>query len=597
MTRFTVVAATFAISVQLALALVVELDCGNTLVGGKGNGDYSNVCVRDDTFTDSDGQNWNFFKSKVKNMKFNGITFKGEHNFEQTEWDDVEFNDCVFEGTGRADTLFSTGSMKKVRFTNCKFMASAKVAFESLSLDTVSFQDCTVLTDITFKSLSGKDMTIGTSTIGGFENSLTFDQVTVDGLTFQDTSITSHLRFHASQITDLAMKGSSTAQDFFCGKVTGGTWSEQSTFINADIDGLKLKNFQCAESTWTTMKLSGVQVSETLMFAGATMKGVNWDGVSRNTEKSTSESCGLIDMSYSTVGDGDKLSGISSCNTTFRGTAFTAPVDFGDMDVTNVDIYNFRDAQFAQTCVGNVTCISLCQTTSDTPLCTCGSDSAGDVDCTKAGSNVDADVNEGQTSTDDDDDDDDKKSCFPADSTVRTEDGKLVRMEDLSHAHRIAIGGGKHSDVFFFGHRNPAEMSTFVHIQTASTGKELRLSAGHYLYANSKLVTARTVTVGDTLETGDGQTVTVTSIRKQLARGVYAPATLHGNLVVDGIVVSSYTDAVHPRVAHTLLTPLRVAHQLGLTGLTAGFNAMHTYSGAPIARFFGFAGPAVVERI
>lgn len=596
MFRCGVAIATLGVCLQLTFALVVELDCGNTLVGGKGNGDYSNVCVRDHRFTDSDGQNWNFFKSKVRNTKFNGVTFKGEHNFEQTEWEDVEFNDCNFEGTGRVDTLFTTGTMKKVTFNNCKFESSAKVAFESLSIDNVSFNDCTILTDITFKSSSGKDLSVSKSTVGGFENSFTFQQATMDGLKFQDTSVTSHLRFHESQISDLEMKGSTTAIDFFCGKLAGGTWSEQSTFINADLDGLKLKNFQCGQSTWNTMKLSDVQVSETLAFDGATLKNVDWTGVTRNTAKSTSESCGLIDMSFSTISDGDKFSGISSCNTTFRGAKFTNPVDFGDMDVTNVDIYNFRNAEFAQTCVGNVTCTSLCATASDNPICKCASSKETDVDCTKAGSNVDDDANDGLTNGDNDDDDD-GKSCFPADSSVTTEDGKLVRMEDLSHTHRVAVGGGEHSDVFFFGHRNPTELSTFVHIQTTSSGKELRLSPGHYLYANSKLVTARTVVVGDKLETGNGEAVTVTSIRTQLARGIFAPATVHGNLVVDGIVVSSYTDALHPRVAHTLLAPLRVAHQLGLTAVTRNFHLLHTYSAAPIARFFGFAGPPAVVHI
>lgn len=596
MFRFSLATAALAICLQVTLALVVELDCGNTLVGGKGKGDFSNVCVRDQTFTDNDGQNWNFFKSKVRNTKFNAVTFKGEHNFEQTEWDDVEFNDCNFEGTGRTNTLFTTGTMKKVTFNNCKFDSSAKVTFESLSIDNVSFNDCNVLTDISFKSSSGKDLLISKSTVGGFENSFTFEQAAMDGLRFQDTSVTSHLRFHASKISDLEMKGSTTANDFFCGRLSGGTWSDQSTFTNADLDGLKLKNFQCGESTWETMKLSNVQVSDKLAFNGATLKNVDWTGVSRNTEKSTAESCGLIDLSFSTISDGDKFSGISSCNTTFRGTKFTKPVDFGDMDVTDVDLFSFRNAEFAQTCVGNVTCATLCATKSETPICTCASSKESDVDCTKAGSNVDDEANEGLTVADDDDDDDDK-SCFPADSTVTTEDGKLVRMEDLSHTHRVAVGGGEHSDVFFFGHRNPTELSTFVHIQTTSSGKELRLSAGHYLYANSKLVTARTVVVGDKLETGDGQAVTVTSIRTQLARGIYAPATLHGNLVVDGIVVSSYTDALHPRVAHTLLAPLRVAHQLGLTPLTTNFHLLHTHSAAPIARFFGLAGPAAVERI
>jgi uncharacterized protein YjbI with pentapeptide repeats len=598
MVRFAAAVAAIAVGAHLASALVVDLDCGNTLVSGKGNGDYSNVCVRDQTFGNSDGQNWNFFKSKVTNTKFNAVTFKGEHNFENVEWSDVEFNDCKFEGTGRTDIKFNNGTMKSVTFSKCTFDASAKMTFQNLGMDKVTFKDCTFLTDTTFKTLTVKDLSILKSTVGGFENSFLFESASADGVVFIDSSITSNLRFHSSKITGLQTKGSTTAQDIYCGKITSGKISEQSTFIDANLDGLKAKNLYCGESSWTNMKLTNALVLGIVAFNGAKMTDIKWNGVKRDTSKGVAESCGLIDMSYGTVAGGEQITGLSSCNATFRGVKFTAPIDFEGLDVSNKDLYSFKDAEFSQTCIGNVSCVALCLPKSTNPICKCGSNKDS-TDCSKKGSNVNGTLNEGQpsSSTTDAAKKDKKGSCFPADSTVITHDGKLIRMEDLEHSQRIAIGGGRHSEVFFFGHRSAKDMAPFVHIKTSADAPELRLSPGHYLYANGKLVTARSIVVGDKLETVNGRAVTVTSIRSQLARGLYAPATLHGNLAVDGIVVSSYTDAVHPRVAHTLLSPLRVLHHSGLKSLTSRFSLLYSYSGAMVAKFFGLAGPAVIERI
>lgn len=596
MVRFAAAVVAIALGAQLASAIIVDLDCGNTLVGGKGNGEYSGVCVRDQTFTNADGTNWNFLKSKVTNTAFKEVTFKGQHNFQNTEWDDVRFSECSFQGTGREDTSFKNGTMKSVTFDKCKFEETAKIIFESLNMDDVTFNDCTFLTDTTFKSLTGKDLKFEKGTVGGFDNSFQFESATIDGLFFKDVSVTSNLRFQSSRITKLETSGSTTMQDFYCGKATNGVMSAQSTFADADFEGLKLENFFCGGSTWNNMKLSDVQVQKQLAFGGAVMKDIKWDGVKRDATKTTKESCALLDLSYATIKDGDQISGITSCNATFRGVKLLDPVNFEGMDVNDVDVFNFRDAEFAQTCISNVSCVTLCKTEDKNPICKCGSDKDSK-DCAKKGSNVNDDINEGQPGGGSKEEEEDDGACFPADSTVTTHEGKLVRMEDLSHSHRIAVGGGRHSEVFFFGHRSPSHLTSFVHIQTTSNAKELRLSPGHYLYANGKLVTARSIVVGDKLETGDSQAVSVTSIRTQLARGLYAPATLHGNLVVDGIVVSSYTDALHPRVAHTMLGPLRVLHQMGLKSISSGFSLLNSYSGAPVARFFGFAGPALIERI
>jgi hypothetical protein len=49
----------------------------------------------------------------------------------------------------------------------------------------------------------------------------------------------------------------------------------------------------------------------------------------------------------------------------------------------------------------------------------------------------------------------------------------------------------------------------------------------------------------------------------ELVRGVglYNPQTLHGDIVVDGVRASTYTEAVDPVFAHAVLAPVRAVYR------------------------------------
>ena len=48
--------------------------------------------------------------------------------------------------------------------------------------------------------------------------------------------------------------------------------------------------------------------------------------------------------------------------------------------------------------------------------------------------------------------------------------------------------------------------------------------------------------------------------------GLFNPQTKHGDIVVDGVRVSTYTHAVHRNMAHAMLAPFRLARaRLGLS--------------------------------
>lgn len=156
------------------------------------------------------------------------------------------------------------------------------------------------------------------------------------------------------------------------------------------------------------------------------------------------------------------------------------------------------------------------------------------------------------------DDAEDFFSCFPASASVVTEGGHQIRMEDLAVGDRVAVGAVD-SPVFMFTHADRDGMHPFVQLRTTS-GHALSLSAGHYLYANGALKRADSVIVGEKLRLADGASSPVVDVRWTRERGLYNPQTLHGDIAVNGVVASTYTAAVEPKVAHALLAPARLAY-------------------------------------
>jgi hypothetical protein len=166
-------------------------------------------------------------------------------------------------------------------------------------------------------------------------------------------------------------------------------------------------------------------------------------------------------------------------------------------------------------------------------------------------------------------------ACFPADATATLASGATVRMDALAVGDRVAVGGGAFSPVFLFTHRAGGGAHEFVRVTTAS-GAVLRATPGHYVHvAGRGLVAAGAVRVGDRLRLGGGALTPVVSLARVRAAGLFNPQTLSGEIVVDGIVASTYTTAVAPAVAHAVLAPLRAAFR-AFRASTAAFDAGST---------------------
>jgi hypothetical protein len=140
---------------------------------------------------------------------------------------------------------------------------------------------------------------------------------------------------------------------------------------------------------------------------------------------------------------------------------------------------------------------------------------------------------------------------------VELENGSRIQMQVLNVNDVVRVGPSEFSKVYMFSHKDAEVKARLVRLSTAQGS--VRLTAGHYLYVNGKLQTARTVQVGDFLSTGK-----VTAVSTEWADGLYNPHTMHGDIVVDGVKTSTYTDSVAPSLAHALLWPARMLAAAGV---------------------------------
>ncbi len=187
-----------------------------------------------------------------------------------------------------------------------------------------------------------------------------------------------------------------------------------------------------------------------------------------------------------------------------------------------------------ETATGNVTCAALraSTTTGTTTTTTTGSGATN------------------QTST--------APICFPADSIVRLQSGAAVPMADLAVGDIVEVAAGVYSPVFMFTHKMDDVHSEFVSVRTGR-GANIRLSPGHFMYFNGKLAPAREVRVGDRVEV-DGARDRVVAVSRVVKRGLYNPQTVRGDIVVDRVKVSTYTQAFHYGGAQAALTPFRALY-------------------------------------
>lgn len=140
-------------------------------------------------------------------------------------------------------------------------------------------------------------------------------------------------------------------------------------------------------------------------------------------------------------------------------------------------------------------------------------------------------------------------ACFPGSAKVKTRSG-WVRMRDLKEG--MEVWGGR---IYLFTHRTEG-LYRYRKIST-STNDTVLMTGGHYLPTHRGLITARSVNIGDVLTCESGA-CKVTAVETEMRReGLFAPHAGRGELMVDGVLVSEYTELIKPKMAHAGLGIVR----------------------------------------
>ncbi|XP_059160393.1 uncharacterized protein LOC131943984 [Physella acuta] len=183
--------------------------------------------------------------------------------------------------------------------------------------------------------------------------------------------------------------------------------------------------------------------------------------------------------------------------------------------------------------------------------------------------------------------------CFPGSSIAYLECGRAIKIENLTTGMKVlAIDENRgviYDEIYMFGHQEKDGQTLFVVLQTESG--QVTLSQDHLILCrkNNKedFVAASVVGVGDELLTradpGFGWSKVV-KITYKLERGMYAPFTRSGTIVVDSAVASCYIDVLPHHVSHVMLSPMRCLYRMSPSVLSHINGAPDVYPVPPWAR-------------
>jgi hypothetical protein len=172
---------------------------------------------------------------------------------------------------------------------------------------------------------------------------------------------------------------------------------------------------------------------------------------------------------------------------------------------------------------------------------------------------------------------DPRDQCFPGDAKIKIKDNQScinINIEDVKIGDNILVGPNKYRPVIGFSHKNSISEFDFLCIKYETndptndptkdeTNNTLHMTSGHFIPASKskydKLVyiPAAELKVGMFIQNINNDKINLVKI-KEISNvkkiGLFCIHTDNYNVVVDNIIVSSYTSSININFAHTLIS-------------------------------------------
>jgi hypothetical protein len=131
--------------------------------------------------------------------------------------------------------------------------------------------------------------------------------------------------------------------------------------------------------------------------------------------------------------------------------------------------------------------------------------------------------------------------CFPSEATVNVDGSGVVAMKDVKIGDRVLVGGDRYEPLYSFGHKDTEVWANYSRLVTVS-GMQLEISKEHLIFVDGRgAVPASHVKPGDKVYVSQPDDLdVVNSVGTVIRKGVYAPFTPSGSIVVNGVQASTF---------------------------------------------------------
>lgn len=154
-----------------------------------------------------------------------------------------------------------------------------------------------------------------------------------------------------------------------------------------------------------------------------------------------------------------------------------------------------------------------------------------------------------------------KAACFPANAKVKLENGTFTQISALNIGDRVLVAPNMYSDIIMFTHQEKYSINKFIELKTENSS--IRLSPGHNIYLSGKIKAASEAIIGDSLFMDNSRTEKVVSVKVVRDIGLFNPQTMHGDIYINGVRSSTFTEIIEPNTGNALLSVFRALYVVG----------------------------------